>query len=331
MMTSSATSNLVVNDVIYAIKNNEYLGAEGYLPSVSSLVMFRSQLEISGKSLRLKVVSNFRNWNGFRACIPACVETIEDEAFHKCECMTGIDFAPDASLRVIGNAAFEFSGLKCIKIPAHIEEIRPLCFHGCGDLEKLFFEDGTTLKAIRQEAFRGCGLVSVLFPATLEVIEESAFLNCKSLTEIIFDLSSALREIGKGAFMGCGIRSLSIPPLLENIGLLCFCGCESLTTVNFGPNSSLKVLEPMAFQGCGFDALTIPQNIKVIGEKCFFGCRRLKKIMFKGATTIGSRAFEGAPVTLVKVLEGYQVSYPFGEGCRTAVVRDEYEEVKGEE
>ena len=123
--------------------------------------------------------------------IPKTITEIPYNAFKECKSLIYIQL-PN-SIELIGNSAFEHSGLKSITIPSKV-------------------------KKIDWSVFKNSKLVSIIFPEKLESIENSAFYNCKELKEII--LPSNLRQIGGSAFYNCnplnGIHSLNpTPPDIE--------------------------------------------------------------------------------------------------------------------
>ena len=121
--------------------------------------------------------------------------------FQQCELLKSI--ALD-NITVIGENAFEGSGLETVSAPA-LTSIAANAFKGCtslyqvGNLGKI-----TTLS---NYAFSGCtALKKVVLPETLTTINQNAFDGCKELTEIV--IPGNVTSLGEGTFNNSGVTTI---------------------------------------------------------------------------------------------------------------------------
>ncbi len=142
------------------------------------------------------------------------VEKICNFAFNDCDLLTSIEFAPDSSLKEIGDKAFFATRATEIVLPSSVEKIGEFCF--ASEFEKLVASgcvsklQKITLSASLQEigigAFAFCEeLIEVDYSDCSEItIGNYAFFNCKNLE---IENSSKFKYDEKG-FVFSGIKSL---------------------------------------------------------------------------------------------------------------------------
>jgi len=123
----------------------------------------------------------------FRYCgietisIPSSVTTIGDGTFYYCRNLKEV-VLPD-SVQMLGKHAFDFSGLKKIKLSSN-------------------------LRVIKTKTFKGTHLHSLIIPESVECIEECAFEDCEQLSTVLIPWS--MQKIDMFAF---GISAPSKPIL----------------------------------------------------------------------------------------------------------------------
>lgn len=208
--------------------------------------------------------------NAFKACTAlkrvdiGNVETIEYDAFYKCENIESVNITdlslwfdikfgspqanpvyyasgltvngkeisdltiPSGVLNVGAWAFANCDSLKSVVIPSWVQTIDVGAFRDCDNITDIGFSDG--LKQIGSGAFENCdGLINVVLPDSVTDIN-SAFANCKNLANI--KLSAALTEIYYSAFRNCvSLVSIILPEKITNIGDEAFKGCSSLQSV----------------------------------------------------------------------------------------------------
>jgi hypothetical protein len=120
--------------------------------------------------------------------VSASVTIISIGAFHRCDNLTNIYFAPNSQLETIGFAAFDYcTSLTNIEIPASVTIIGDSAFFLCENLANVNFSPNSQLKTIVQSAFQNCySLTSITIPAGVTSIAREAFLDCNNLREVTF-------------------------------------------------------------------------------------------------------------------------------------------------
>ena len=242
--------------------------------------------------------------------IPASVTSIGNYAFSSCV-INNLTFAPNSSLKTIGDAAFTNAKIIKLTIPASVETIGSNAFCGCANLKFLTFESNSKLITISSGAFGSSssshsniqGKLSI--PASVQTIGYSAFVHCTGITEVAFEQGSQLTTIGESAFYQCtGLKSITIPASVTSIGNNTFGGCKALASmvVESGNtiydsrdncNAIIETATDKLIQGC--KTTVIPSNITVIGDYAFYQCYGLtgELIIPATVTSIGNSAFYG--------------------------------------
>ena len=81
-------------------------------------------------------------------------------------------------LETIGNACFQFLGLRVLKIPQHVRTIKRSAFADCSKLSVLAFSKNAKLEEIGPEAFRETNLRVLVAPESLRTIGSESFYGC---------------------------------------------------------------------------------------------------------------------------------------------------------
>jgi len=187
--------------------------------------------------------------------LPACLKTIDAEAFKGCTGLEGVSFGSGAKLEEIGDSAFEgCTSLTSITITADVVSIGAGAFKGCTKLSGITFETGN-LAEIGANAFEGAVITSLKIPASVVTIDQSAFKGCEKITSLTFASGSELKAIGESAFEGLKkITAVTIPQSVTSIGDKAFMGCTDLKKAIFRGDT-------VAFDG---DDVFTSTNIKSI-------------------------------------------------------------------
>ena len=149
--------------------------------------------------------------------IPDGVEEICEKCFYQCQSLSRVTFGESSSLKLIGKAAFGWSGVVEIHILDGVEELCEACFYDCKKLSRVKFGESSSLKLIGNWAFSESGVVEIHIPVGVEELCESCFSGCKSLSRVTFGQYSSLKLIGKAAFHSSGLRGIHIPNSVEEL------------------------------------------------------------------------------------------------------------------
>lgn len=198
---------------------------------------------------------------------PAITAEAADDGFVICESGDGEKFLGGykgnkksvtipKEVTVIGNYAFENSGVESVKIHAGITRIAYDGFSNCETLKTVTFEKGSKLA----------------------YLDDSAFDNCINLQKIDLTPCKNLKSIGYAAFGDCiSLKSMDLSACtkLTDIGGAAFCGCIELNSVVLPDN--VKSIGKYAFTDClKLEALTVPPRAKVEDEFAGYmnGCEK---------------------------------------------------------
>ena len=162
---------------------------------------------------------------------------------------------PD-SVEIIGQIAFQSSGLETIKFSKNLKEIGDNCFH---ESSRLVFDD---------------------LPSLLERIGNGAFIGCSELRKV--KIPKTVKEVGIGAFSGCTkLKTINVDP--DNVG---YCTRNGIL---YNKACTKIILAPGGLEG----NVIIPGGITEIPESAFSHCENITGIEFPTSlTSIGNRAFE---------------------------------------
>lgn len=124
------------------------------------------------------------------------------------------DITIPASIRRLGTAAFENTGLTHVTIPDTVQQVDPAVFQNCTSLVSVKLPNGIT--EIDQYLFANCiSLQHVDMPDTITKINIYAFHNCTSLTSLA--LPEGLTSLSVGCFEKCyNLQHVVVPPSVIN-------------------------------------------------------------------------------------------------------------------
>lgn len=121
------------------------------------------------------------------------------------------DITIPASIRRLGTAAFENTGLTHVTIPDTVQQVDPAVFQNC------------------------TSLVSVKLPNGITEIDQYLFANCISLQHV--DMPDSITKINIYAFHNCtSLTSLALPKRLTSLSVGCFDKCYNLQHVVVPPS-----------------------------------------------------------------------------------------------
>jgi hypothetical protein len=195
--------------------------------------------------------------------LPTGLTTIPDNCFGGCTSLENIDLP--ASVTHINYAAFSgCSSLTSIELPPQLEVIGNNAFQNTG-LTSIAFPN--TLTSIGNNAFSGSALTSVTLACNN--IGSAAFMNCRSLESVV--LPAAITTLPNSMFEGCrSLATITWPSALTTIGDYAFYGCLFL-----GNNSTLEL--PSTVTSIGDYAcnrvrhLIVPSSTSVSAAEHSFG------------------------------------------------------------
>ena len=221
------------------------------------------------------------------------------------------------TLKTIGKAAFEGSGLTAIEIPVGVTSIGAGAFKDCAALADLTFEapaEGSKIKGmtINKSAFEGTAVTKVKLTANVKSLKDDAFKDCTSLKSFSAERVEAngLQAIGV-SFDGCeNLKSVTLPGTVQSIAANAFKGLEKLATVTFGHNSSkgdfMNSIGASAFEGCiALTAIDLSATgLQDLSQVAVFkGCKALTTVALPrnpwpmaAVKDLGASMFEGTAI-----------------------------------
>ena len=215
------------------------------------------------------------------------VTTISENAFAYCPNLNSVIIP--ASIKSIGNRAFEQCGISSIEIPNTVTSIGTSIFNGCKKLAKANIP--TSVTEINYGMFWGCtALGSIVIPDNITKIGEGAFFNCPLIKEI--RIPDSVTEIADQAFGMCiGLTSVVIPNSVKKIGASIFAGCIGLKEVTLP--EGLTEIPGGFFHNCpSITSFSIPEGIISIGGSAFSNCTGISEMEVpEGVTSIEQWAF----------------------------------------
>lgn len=185
--------------------------------------------------------------------IPDTVTSIADDAFSDVFNLTSVTIP--GNVTVIGEEAFQDSGLTSITIPGSVTDIEGLAFDQCIRLASInvaggnpnYTSVGGVLFDKRQATLiqypEACSASTYAVPAGVTTIEDSAFNGCLNLTNVT--LPNGVADIGASAFQFSGLTSITIPASVVNIDEQAFAYCANLTSLYFDGNA--PIIDPTTF------------------------------------------------------------------------------------
>lgn len=182
-------------------------------------------------------------------------------------------------LRVIGEEAFAYCGLKTIDI-TNVVSIGDGCFKG-SKLESISLNDEIT--EIPTEAFRECEMLKTIkLPSNLEIIGQRAFYR---VYDVKIELPSTIKSIAAEAFYLSGTGEINISTEVL-IGDRAFYGSYFSKIVI----KKITNITEQLFRSCSFITAEF-ESAEMIGKEAFGYCRELTNIYMPKITKIGDYAF----------------------------------------
>lgn len=228
-----------------------------------------TSVKLSNKLIRINT-STFRDNKLTTINIPTSVVQVDSHAFIENPLANAV-IAANSQLKVIGDYAFEGTGLTSINLPNTLTTIGIKTFAG-NKLKTINL--GPLMESIGQEAFANNSITSLVVPATLKNISQQAFTNNKIAT---LTLKEGLLTIGSQAFLGNLLDEVVIP--------------DTTTTINNGAFSLNKI-----------KLLTIPDSVTKINEDAF-GSQTGTYVNFR---VVKANLKPGDDVSSPPKLRGYQ-------------------------
>ncbi len=243
--------------------------------------------------------------------IPSSVTSIGESVFTGCSSLTeinvasdnpsyssieGILYNKDASVLVACPGA-----KKSVNIPASVTSIGGNAFYGCSCLTSVVIPASVT--SIGYDAFYGCsGLKKSAYPDKFanpfDYGVAIAYSKDNSLIEEGF-VYSADKSVVYFAPLSI-IGEYAIPNFVTTIGDYAFADCTGMTSVTMG--SSVSSIGQYAFQNCTrMPEIEFGPSVTEIGANAFAGCRLNNIRMGSNVTTIGEKAFDQSPATIVAI------------------------------
>ena len=213
--------------------------------------------------------------NAFKACTAlksvsiGNVETIEYDAFYKCENIEvvnttnlslwcNINFgSPQANpVYYAGGLTVNGKVLTELTIPSDVLNVGDWAFANCDSLQ------------------------SVIISSRVQSVGDGVFLDCDNITEV--SLADGVQKIGNRAFENCdGLTTVVIPDSVTDIGSA-FGYCKKLKNIKL--SASLTEIYYSAFRNCvSLISIIMPEKITNICDEAFKGCSNLYAVFFLGS------------------------------------------------
>lgn len=161
-----------------------------------------------------------------KAVLAEGVAKVSDSMFKGSSALTAISLP--ASLKAVGEYAFQASGLKEAALPKGLEEIGKGAFSNCTGLLRAALPSGSTKLGIG--IFTDCSeLSSITLPEGMKKIPAATFFNCTKLDKVV--LPKSLQEVEGNAFENClGLEGegIVIPNSITSLGNAAFMGIENI-------------------------------------------------------------------------------------------------------
>ena len=278
---------------------------EAYNNTLSATVTIPQSITYSGQSWTVTEINQAAFYQVTKikeVTLPATIRAIGNTAFQESTLET-INF-PEALL-YIGVSAFEGSKLKKANIPGETF-IASIAFLKCAELNEVTIPKVTCLG---EQCFAYCtNLTSITVPVSARLQEQvslttvrnapteqsgkNAFADCYNLSSVTIE--DGVKSIADGMFTSCrSIKTMDLPASVEYIGIGGFSVCRSLESISM---PGVTTIELSAFTLCGFKGdLVIPSNVKKIGEYAFAYNDGLTGFTWKGETgcTLDAGNFSG--------------------------------------
>ena len=219
----------------------------------------------------------------------AALHFIGEGAFENCQMLDTI--ALPASLRTIGDFAFQSSGLTEVTVPAGVTTLGDGAFSRCADLSAVTVEKGNAVyHDIDGVVYTLDNLTIHTYPAgkagenytletTTQIVAPWAFAGAVNLMTV--ELPESLVQISEYGFAYCkNMQYIHIPDNVLQIGRYSFAYDWNLYSVSFNETSKLPRISFGAFAYSGLTSFTVPSNVSTMAQKAFEGCVNLTSITF---------------------------------------------------
>lgn len=264
------------------------------------------QIDLSALNIKRIENSAFKDNTTITKVVLNNVEYIGDQAFSGCANLESVKIS--STSLVIGNGAFENSGVKSVDFSGIETTFKDRAFLYCKNLqyvnmgivqdigkntfaaaEKLTyveFEEGSkkigqntfALTIINNQYYYLDELISVSVPASITQIDEYAFAYCRNLSFEKINLQNVER-IEKGAFYGTKINETIILPNVTYIGYGAFAE-SNISKISINENANTEVvIDEIAFYKCAnLETVKLPKGADasvVINKGAFYECTSL--------------------------------------------------------
>lgn len=277
-----------------------------------------------GSRIDLIGYRSFENCEALRSIVfPESIPLTQvgSKAFMGCKSLT--EFHMPDTVAILGESAFEGSGLTSVTLPKSLDEIRKRTFAECVSLTSVAIPEG--VRRIEDEAFLNAAISELTLPESLTHIGDRAFSGCRFE---LLTLPDRVTHVGEGAFaanpnlnelrfpaatVSIGYRVVENCPRLEMIEVddgnavyysaknclirtdrhELIAGCKNSTIPDDG---TVTVIGEYAFAGSAVTRIMIPYCITGINMFAFRDCTRLRSVTFPTAHRlefIAARAFTG--------------------------------------
>ena len=229
-------------------------------------------------------------------------------------------------LQVVGESAFESSGVERVILPSSLTMVGRYLFRGCTSLayaEYLTSSYKYSSTATSTYIFDGCtALETVVLADTLTQLPTYMFNNCSSLKTIrtrtgtgdqaVINgsegealLPSGLQALPNYAFYGCSsLTTVLLPEELIEIGSNVFNGCSQLAVIEL--SASLTEIGSGAFNGAwALTELVLPEGLLTIGADAFLNTGITQMELPASVTSVGNNAFCKIAVTVADGNKNY--------------------------
>ena len=248
--------------------------------------------------------------------LPEGVTEIEHEAFALCRGM--VELHLPSTLKIIGDGAFEFSGLDSLELPEGVEKLGDSVFKSCRGLQKLRIP--STVKEIGRDCFKdmGTSLLAVLsgdhsgaeivVPTSLKDIYDKAYLDelfvnheVEWYTVASPKKTSTAKSKSKTTSSAKSTKPRVTAAAPEEIKVSrndCRIDSKNTLTAYTGSEKAIilpdgiKAIGAKAFELSDVTSVVIPEGCEEIEEFAFNECSKLKRVTLPGTIRkIGRSAF----------------------------------------
>ncbi len=227
--------------------------------------------------------------SGTDNALPSSLLLVGQYAFSGCKSLQNLQM--NESLKVIGERAFENTGLTSVTLPFNVDSIGAGAFSGCTSL-KAFESESDIFQVTDGILYEVRNKISTLIaypaaregdsfsvPSSVTSIAGNAFESCINLKTV--ELPSGMKTVPALSFNGCtSLEKAVLPDSVVMIDYLAFCDCPNLKEVSFPSN--LNTIENYAFGGAAFEEITLPSSVTYVSMYAFAACPKLKEVTFEG-------------------------------------------------